>query len=255
MIRRDELLSIAQLKGLAPRLAEMDYLQDVALLVISRHFGNDLVFKGGTCLYKAYKLNRFSEDLDFSAAKSFKPRDFFKRLPYLFGLLNITCHVHLEEFQNSLNARLQISGPLYDGRKESLSTLLLDISRRERVLLPAQRFPYSSLYSEIPSFDLHVMDKREIFAEKIRAIYSRNKARDVYDLWYLARRRNIAFDSALVAKKLSSIGLKFDMRPFLSKLDEKKESWGKDLGSLINGELPPFGSVREELAEALEPAG
>ena len=135
MIMRDELLSIAQLKGLAPRMAELDYLQDVALLVISRHFGNDLVFKGGTCLYKAYKLNRFSEDLDFSATKAFKPRDFFKRLPYLFGLLNITCHANVEEFQNSLNARLQILGPLYAGRKESMAIILLDISRRERVLL------------------------------------------------------------------------------------------------------------------------
>lgn len=253
MIRRDELLAIAKLKGLAPRMAELDYLQDVALLVISRHFGNDLVFKGGTCLYKACKLNRFSEDLDFSASRSFKPRDFFKRLPYLFGLLDITCHVHVEEFQNSLSARLQICGPLYDGRKESMAVILLDISRRERVLLPPQRFAFSSLYGEIPPFDMHVMDEREIFAEKIRAVYSRNKARDVYDLWHLAGRRNISLDSALAGKKLSSIGLKFDKRVFLSKLDDKKESWEKDLGSLVSGELLPFGQARKELVEALGP--
>jgi predicted nucleotidyltransferase component of viral defense system len=121
------------------------------------------------------------------------------------------------------------------------------------VLLPPQRFPFSSLYGEIPPFDLHVMDEREIFAEKIRAVYSRNKARDVYDLWYLARKRAIAFDSALAGKKLSSIGLKFDIRAFFSKLDEKKESWEKDLGSLINGELPSFGLVRKELADAFKP--
>ncbi len=252
MIRRDELLAIARLKGLAPRLAELDYLQDVALLAIFRHFGNDLVFKGGTCLYKAYKLNRFSEDLDFSASKSFKPRDFFLRLPRLFSLLNITSHVHAEEFQNSLNARLQICGPLYDGKKESMATILFNISRRERVLLPPKRFGLSSLYGEVPPFDLHAMDEREIFAEKIRAVYSRNKARDVYDLWHLACHRNVRFDAVLATKKLSPRRLKFDSRSFLSKLDEKKESWEKDLGSLVSGELPPFVQARKELANAIE---
>ena len=34
---------------------------------ISNHTKNELVFKGGTCLYKFYKFNRFSEDIDFSA--------------------------------------------------------------------------------------------------------------------------------------------------------------------------------------------
>ena len=251
MISRDELSSVASLKGLAPKLAELDYLQDIALLIICRHFGKDLIFKGGTCLYKAYKLNRFSEDLDFSAGKSFRPRDFLRRLPYYFGLLNIPCAVKTEEFPTSLNTILQICGPLYDGKKESRAAIILDISRRERVLLPAQRFPFVSLYSEIPPFDLYAMDEKEIFAEKIRAIYSRDKARDVYDLWYLARQKNVAFDPTLVSRKLSSINCKFDGKRFLSAFDRKKESWEKDLGSLVNGRLLDFLQVRNELVGAL----
>ena len=69
MITRKELEEIARLKGLSLGNTEKDYLLDIALLSISKNTKNELVFKGGTCLYKFYKLNRFSEDLDFSAVK------------------------------------------------------------------------------------------------------------------------------------------------------------------------------------------
>ena len=59
MIRRDDLIAVAKLKDLPIEFIEADYLQDIALMNIYREFGNRLVFKGGTCLYKAYKLNDF----------------------------------------------------------------------------------------------------------------------------------------------------------------------------------------------------
>ena len=141
MIKREELLRIAAVRGLPPRFAELDYLQDIALLGIYREFGNKLVFKGGTCLYKLYMLNRFSEDLDFTAGKGFKPKDFFSRLPSIFSLFNINCSVTVEPFQHSINVYLGINGPLYDGRKESRSRLILNISLREKVFFPPLRIP------------------------------------------------------------------------------------------------------------------
>ena len=154
MIKREELLRIASLKGLPPRLAELDYLQDITLLGIYREFGNKLVFKGGTCLYKLYQLNRFSEDLDFTAGKGFKPKDFFIRLPYFFSLLNINSKVKIEKFQHSVNVCLEINGPFYDGRKETRSRLILNISLREKVFYHPQQSPYTSLYQEVRPFDL-----------------------------------------------------------------------------------------------------
>ena len=44
---------------------EKDYFQDILLYKLFSK-SNDLVFKGGTALYKIYNLPRFSEDLDFS---------------------------------------------------------------------------------------------------------------------------------------------------------------------------------------------
>ncbi len=249
MIKKEELLRIASLKGLPPRFAELDYLQDIALLGIYREFGSLLVFKGGTCLYKLYKLNRFSEDLDFTAEKKFKPKDFFARLPSIFSLFNINCSVKVEPFQHSINVYLEINGPLYDGKKESRSRLILNISSREKVLFPPQRIPYVPLYSEIRPFDIYALEEKEILAEKVRAVYQREKARDVYDLWYLLTVKKIPLDFVLIQKKLSYINLKFNQEEFIRKILEKKTSWQQDLSALVSGQLLAFSEVEEEIKQ------
>ena len=248
MIRRDDLLSIARLKGLAPGLAELDYLQDVALISLARECGSRLVFKGGTCLYKLYRLNRFSEDLDFTAQKGFK-ENLLRRIPRSFDVLGLNATLRRESFKSTTNLYLNVRGPLYDRSKESVARIMLNISRRERVLLPVKRLPYTPLYQEVRTFDIVVMDEREILAEKVRAIYERNKARDVYDLWYLLKRMGIAFDKKLADKKLSRLGGAFAWAAFAAKLDEKEASWKRDLAALIAGELPEFGQVRGEIKE------
>ena len=247
MIKKEELLRIASLKGLPPRFAELDYLQDIALLGIYREFGNKLVFKGGTCLYKLYKLNRFSEDLDFTAEKKFKPKDFFTRLPQIFLLFNINCSVKVEPFQQSINVYLEINGPLYDGRKESRCRLIFNISSREKVSFLPLRIPYSSLYQEVRPFDIYAMEEKEILAEKIRAVHQREKARDVYDIWYLLTIKKIPVDFTLVQKKLSHINLEFSKDIFFKKVQEKKNSWQTDLSALISGQLLPFSQAEEEI--------
>jgi hypothetical protein len=251
MIDREELLELAESAHLAPRFAELGYLQDIALLNISREFGNTLPFKGGTCLYKVYQLNRFSEDLDFTAMKGFKPKDFFHRLPYLFNLLDIKSAVSVKGFGNAINAYLDASGPLYDGRKESRATLVFNISLRERVLMPVRRYPYRPSAREIRAFDIFAMDENEILAEKARAICGRNKARDVYDLWYLLKVRGLAFDVAFADKKLSYDKIRFEKGMFLAKIEEKRTSWERDLGALVSGELPPFDEAKKAIEGAL----
>ena len=223
----------------------------IALLLLSKEFGNKLVFKGGTCLYKVYKLDRFSEDLDFTAKPGFKGKDFFARLPYLFSLLDIKSTVKIESFHNNINVYLRIAGHFYNGSKELLATLIMNVSCREKTLLPIQRFPYIPLYSEVRPFDILAMDEREILAEKVRAIYQRNKARDVYDTWYLLCRKKVSFDSQLVARKLSGSGIKFIRHTFLDKVEEKRKSWEMDLRGLVAGELLSFTEAKKVIAAAI----
>src|SRR3989337_4605846 len=67
MLSRKSLESMKSTLGLNLGQIERDYLQHIVLLFLYRHAGNWLVFKGGTALQKAYGLNRFSEDLDFTS--------------------------------------------------------------------------------------------------------------------------------------------------------------------------------------------
>ena len=66
MLEKIELEKIAKEKGYSIKNIETDYLLEVLLFVIYREIGRQLVFKGGTALYKFYSLNRFSQDLDFT---------------------------------------------------------------------------------------------------------------------------------------------------------------------------------------------
>src|SRR5438128_9717 len=53
--------------GFVPRLVEKDYFCTVLLAYLNAVVGEDLVFKGGTCLTKVHsELYRLSEDLDYT---------------------------------------------------------------------------------------------------------------------------------------------------------------------------------------------
>jgi len=59
------LRSTAEGLGIPAAAVEKDYWVSEILRAMSREFGNDFVFKGGTSLSKAYRIvERFSEDVD-----------------------------------------------------------------------------------------------------------------------------------------------------------------------------------------------
>ena len=66
MISKNELLEISKLMGMTPWQQEKHYTQYLALLSMAEE---PLVFKGGTYLWFAHSLDRFSEDLDFTASE------------------------------------------------------------------------------------------------------------------------------------------------------------------------------------------
>lgn len=86
----------------------------------------------------------------------------------------------------------------------------------------------------------------EIAAEKIRGIMTREKPRDVYDLWFLIK-RGTKIDIFLVDRKLKLYGLKFHSKTFREKLYEKRKMWLRDLKGLIIGTLPAFDDAVVEL--------
>lgn len=251
MITRPELARIAELKRLSLRNAERDYLLE-HMLYSTSGFRRFLVFKGGSALYKFYNLNRFSEDLDFDiVGRRFDPSALVKhvlRNLERVGIARATSEE--EEHRNEINIRFTVTGPLYDGSRASLSRIALNFSKRERPTSASEMLLAAS-YPEIPSFELFVLGAGEIAAEKIRAIMTREKPRDVYDLWFLIK-RGAEVDRSLVNRKLKIYGLEFHPKTFREKLRQKHKMWDRDLKDLIIGTLPKFEHIANELEAECE---
>lgn len=251
MLSYEELENIARLKKLPLINAEKDYLQELILFSIYSDVGKELVFKGGTALYKIYKLNRFSEDLDFTLTKKLDTEKVANKIVSDLVLLNIGAKIkEIREYRNETNVRLLLKGPLYKGSKERQCFILLNISKREQALEPKKE-TIIPMFREIPSFEIFIMSEKEILAEKIRAIFTRQKPRDIYDLWFLLTRKNINADMELINKKLSIYNLKFNFKEFENKIEKMKGLWQIDLKNLIIGELPDFDKIKKELIEKL----
>jgi hypothetical protein len=246
MLTIRELTGIAERKHLSLRHAEKDYLLELLLYTIS-DVRRDLVFKGGTALYKFYNLNRFSEDLDFDVVN--------KRFDVDRLTTQVLRHLELVGMERTLletssygketNIRFTVRGPLYDGSKSSMSRVSMNLSRRERPQTMQDRFLTAS-YPDIPSFEVSVLDEREIAAEKVRCILTREKPRDVYDLWFLSR-RGIQLSLALIQRKLKIYELRYDQAMFNRKINEKRLMWSRDLRDLVIGTLPSFQAVSADL--------
>lgn len=252
MLSYEELKNIARLKRLTLVNTEKDYLQYLILFSIYSNVGKEIVFKGGTCLHKIYKLNRFSEDLDFTMTRKIDVEKITRKIISNLMLLNIRGTIkEIKKYQRGINIRLLLNGPLYKGGKETQCFIPLNISRKEHVLLEPERKSIIPLYSEIPTFEIFVMSEEEILAEKVRAILTRQKPRDVYDLWFLLAKRKIIFDSRLIDKKLAPYGLRLDQAELRNRIERMKGLWETDLKNLIIGELPKFDLISEELFEKL----
>src|SRR3989344_7461890 len=186
MITKKELQGIARIKGLSLGNAEKDYLIDIALSSIFQHTKNELVFKGGTCLYKFYKLNRFSEDIDFSAVRDIDIAELVNRVISDFGRYGIkAAQREKQELHNSVLIALRIEGPLFGGKPTTYASLGIDINLKSPALLEPEALNYDSFYPEVPAIHALCMQPQEIFAEKVRAILTRKKARDLFDLNFL----------------------------------------------------------------------
>ena len=95
MLTYNELNRISSFKNLSLINAEKDYLQDLILFSIYSKIGKDLVFKGGTALYKLYSLNRFSGDLDFTLINGIDIKKIAMRIINDLKLLNIKREIYL----------------------------------------------------------------------------------------------------------------------------------------------------------------
>ncbi len=248
MIDREELGRIAILLNLKPWQAEKRYVQSAALLELAEH---PLIFKGGTYLWFSHGLQRFSEDLDFSANGEIGeglPGRVSEALARL-GMENSIKPMFDDE--RSLSFHIVAQGPLYTSPINACH-VYVQISRREKPSLNAVPMRFDPVQFGLPEKTLSGMALEEVAAEKVRAILTRDKARDVFDLTHLAQKKTIRFNRALADAKLRQVGKEYDRSKFIDAIGKKGKVWKKELSGLVFGELPEFEAAESFLEKWAE---
>lgn len=184
-----------------------------------------LGFKGGTAAMLFYGLDRFSVDLDFDLLNPEKEDYVFEKISKIlnrYGKLNDATKKYYTLFFE-LN---------YENYERNLK---IEINRRS----------FGSRYNILNFFgiSMQVMAKKDIFANKLAAMYERGDKtnRDIYDVWFflqngwpinkelIEKRLNLKIDD-VIKKSLSRLE-KLTDRPILSGmgelLDDRQKAWVK----------------------------
>lgn len=237
MVTKDQVITLAKKYKINETTVFREYLQILFLAKLySFTKSRKIFFKGGTALHLIYKAPRFSEDLDFTC--ELKENDFLNFIFQVFESLSKEENVEFKERKTIAGKRfLLTANPSVLPYKTFVN---LDFSFREKVFLPQKSIIETGYPVLFTSFVFH-LSKEEIGAEKIRAILTRKKGRDLYDLWYLFN-QGVNIDDKLVKRKLKYYGLEnikneeilkrvekfsekdfvLDMRPFVPTNEREK---------------------------------
>ena len=189
------------------RLIEKDYHLTRILHEVSKRQIRDLVFKGGTCLNKCYlDFYRLSEDLDFvynSDVKELSKNQVRKKL----GEIRKEFFEILDKIELKVDKDLGKGWKMLTSKKKpgivgleiitsyislidgSDQTIKIEISfRRKLRKLTKEKVIKHKFYDILnepllkEDVKIEVIDLVENFAEKFRALYSRDAIRDIYDI-------------------------------------------------------------------------
>ena len=218
-----------------------DYLQDMLLYLLYRKMPK-MVFGGGTCIWKIMKGDRFSEDID-----AYHPgiqKDLPDYLSKELSFLGVGCKIlKRKSTSNMLFLKLALSFPSHP-RDITISVEIL--SDRPKETINATLY---SPYPDIPPVEMIVLAPERILANKVSAIYGRNKPRDVHDLYFLLK-SGVAIDTEMVKRAVPGFGTK----AFEKTLLKKQPEWAS-LKPLIVTKLPPFREELEYILSSFAAAG
>jgi predicted nucleotidyltransferase component of viral defense system len=253
MLTKRQLQRIAQRHRIGLQAQERDYIQHLFLSVLYGR-SQGLLFKGGTALRVLHRSPRYSEDLDFNSTLDLADTKALFRQAMAdlarFGVMALARN----EWESAVGYSFDLSfqGPLYDGRDRSKGKVRVDTNLRlEKVAV--ERRLVSPEYDDIVPFILTALTVEHLFAEKVRALLLRGKARDLYDLWFLIEQGQ-SVDLALINTKLALYETTFELGRFQQQVEALKDSWERDLHPLL-AQVPEFAVVQERVLRAFAGTG
>ena len=218
----EQMLSKYEIKNTNDEInALKEIIQEIVLSGLSRgNFFDEVAFYGGTALRIFYKLDRFSEDLDFALVSPNKEFDLSKYFSYIekelkaYGL-NLEINTKQKKIDSNITSAFLKGDTLEhilkffpNEENNKYSSLFKDIKIKFEVdINPPRGATYEEQYKLLPSpHQIKLYDKESLLAGKIHAILcrgwkTRTKGRDLYDyVFFLANETKVNIE--LIRNKL-----------------------------------------------------
>lgn len=212
-----------------------EIIQEIVLSGLSRGgFFKEAAFYGGTALRIFYKLERFSEDLDFALIfpnKSFDLSKYFTHIEKELKSYGLNLEINTKN--KTVDSNITSAFLKGDTREHILKFFPIEVNHKYDHMLksikikieieinPPSGATYEEQYKLLPSpHQIKLYDRESLFAGKIHAILCRNwkirtKGRDLYDyIFFLANNTNVNIElvkNKLIASNYINPNDKFDI--------------------------------------------
>jgi len=185
---------------------EREYWQLLFLqrLYMQPHSEN-IFFKGGTAIRFLLHSFRFSEDLDFTATDT--KNEIENLLLETFNFFKKNTSPNLEFRKEKVLRRfaeesLKYRFLFFPQNSNQKVSIRIDVSFREKPIMKKQSVLVPLDYPIVPYPLVVHLGKEEILAEKVRALMTRSKPRDLFDLWFLLT-KNIVLNNEIIQRKFA----------------------------------------------------
>ncbi|MEM5802276.1 MAG: nucleotidyl transferase AbiEii/AbiGii toxin family protein [Candidatus Aenigmatarchaeota archaeon] len=218
IISENKLRYLSGLKGFNLIYLEKDYFLTLLLYLLKDIEG--ICFKGGTALNKIFLSHkRLSEDLDFACQKSMRSIK-NQIVKILENNKNLFPKYNFENETTNF-FRLKV---FYKSFFTQTNFIILDINKKSSIFLQPQKQKIPHFYEGIPQFEILTLNLKELVAEKIRTLITRNQPRDYFDVYNLLK-MGYKIDFRLVRKKMKEVNQKFEVKRVFKNAQKVYSRW------------------------------
>jgi predicted nucleotidyltransferase component of viral defense system len=219
---------------------EQDLILSRLIVEIGNHelLGKELAFRGGTCFHKLHlpQAARYSEDLDYVRRTKSGIGSYLDALSDLATSVGLR-KVGTDTGGSIVNSKFEADPTSGSGRIRVKVEINIEetTSFESRVDVPFEvDSPWWSGSGEISTFSVE-----ELLGTKLRALYQRNKGRDLFDLWCATTRLSLDENQIVEAFRHYIGEDEFTFPQLARNLEAKLEDqdFKADLGQLVQS--PP----------------
>lgn len=218
MITQDQIKVLANKYQTTELNCRREYFQHLFLTYFYQQpQANIIYFKGGTALKIIYQSPRFSEDLDFDTRlQSIKPIEEM--------ILQTVDAIEKESIQTNIQEAKQTSGGYLSAINFKAFGSSVDILLQISLRAGNKGGEVNTIVNDfVPTYLVIQLKQEQLVDEKIKALLSRKKPRDFYDLYFILRSNLLPAEKKdilpQVLKALNSINYNFEaeLKLFLPK--------------------------------------